>query len=63
MWCFSSAPLPVHQKIGSIEEISLSIADRGYLLEAGRMVGEGQAAKLADDPSVQHAFLGTAAEA
>jgi branched-chain amino acid transport system ATP-binding protein len=43
--------------------ISLSIADRGYLLEAGRMVGEGQAAKLADDPSVQHAFLGTAAEA
>ena len=43
--------------------ISLSIADRGYLLEAGRIVGEGQAAKLADDPSVQHAFLGTAAEA
>ncbi len=42
--------------------ISLSIAHRGYLLEAGRMVGEGPAAKLADDASVQHAFLGTAAE-
>lgn len=43
--------------------ISLSIADRGYLLGAGRIVGEGTAAKLADDPSVQHAFLGAAADA
>jgi branched-chain amino acid transport system ATP-binding protein len=38
--------------------ISLSIADRGYLLEAGRIVGEGAAAALVDDPAVQHAFLG-----
>ena len=43
--------------------ISLSIADRGYLLEAGRIVGEGPAAKLADDPAVQHAFLGVASDA
>jgi branched-chain amino acid transport system ATP-binding protein len=43
--------------------ISLSIADRGYLLEAGRIVGEGSAAKLADDPSVQRAFLGVASDA
>ncbi|MGI6851333.1 ABC transporter ATP-binding protein [Mesorhizobium sp. 1B3] len=43
--------------------ISLSIADRGYLLEAGRIVGEGSAATLADDPSVQHAFLGVASDA
>lgn len=42
---------------------SLAIADRGYLLEAGRIVGEGPAAALADDPAVQHAFLGVAAEA
>lgn len=38
--------------------ISLSIADRGYLLEAGRIVGEGAASALIDDPAVQHAFLG-----
>jgi len=39
--------------------ISLSIADRGYLLEAGRIVGEGPASTLIDDPAVQQAFLGT----
>ncbi|MCO5130258.1 MAG: ABC transporter ATP-binding protein [Xanthobacteraceae bacterium] len=39
---------------------SLSISDRGYLLEAGRIVGEGGAADLIDDPAVQRAFLGTA---
>ena len=38
---------------------SLAIADRGYLLEAGRIVGEGSAASLIDDPAVQRAFLGT----
>jgi branched-chain amino acid transport system ATP-binding protein len=38
---------------------SLSIADRGYLLEAGRIVGEGRASNLIDDPAVQRAFLGT----
>lgn len=42
--------------------VSLSIADRGYLLEAGRIVGGGPAAKLADDPAVQHAFLGVATD-
>ena len=42
--------------------ISLSIADRGYLLEAGRIVGHGPADRLADDPAVQHAFLGAAAD-
>ena len=34
---------------------SLAIASRGYLLEAGRIVGEGPAARLADDPAVQRA--------
>ncbi len=38
---------------------SLAIADRGYLLEAGRIVGEGSATGLIDDPAVQRAFLGT----
>ena len=43
--------------------ISLSIAERGYLLDAGRMVGEGPAARLINDPAVQQAFLGAAADA
>jgi branched-chain amino acid transport system ATP-binding protein len=37
---------------------SLAIADRGYLLENGRIVHEGRAADLADDPAVQRAYLG-----
>lgn len=37
---------------------SLSIASRGYLLEAGRIVGEGPANTLMDDPGVRKAFLG-----
>ena len=37
---------------------SLAIADRGYLIEQGRMVGEGPAAALRDDPAVQRAYLG-----
>jgi branched-chain amino acid transport system ATP-binding protein len=42
-------------------KISLSIADRGYLLEAGRIVGHDTAEKLKDDPAVQNAFLGSVA--
>jgi ABC-type branched-subunit amino acid transport system ATPase component len=37
---------------------SLRIADRGYLIEAGRIVGHGKAAYLATDPAVQRAYLG-----
>lgn len=40
---------------------SLAIADRGYLLENGHIVGEDVAAKLANDPAVQAAYLGGAA--
>lgn len=39
-------------------KISLSIADRGYLLEAGRIVGSDSAKNLLNDPAVQEAFLG-----
>lgn len=38
----------------------LAIADRGYLLENGRIVGEGAATALARDPAVQKAYLGGA---
>ena len=37
---------------------SLAIADRGYLIENGRIVGSGRAADLARDPAVQRAYLG-----
>jgi len=37
---------------------SLAIADRGYLIEQGRIVGSGDAAALRDDPAVQRAYLG-----
>ena len=39
---------------------SLAIADRGYLIENGRIVGSGLAAALASDPAVQRAYLGGA---
>jgi branched-chain amino acid transport system ATP-binding protein len=41
---------------------ALAIADRGYLLENGRVVGEGPAAQLQDDPAVRQAYLGGGAQ-
>jgi branched-chain amino acid transport system ATP-binding protein len=37
---------------------SLKIADRGYLIETGRIVGAGTSAQLKDDPAIQRAYLG-----
>jgi branched-chain amino acid transport system ATP-binding protein len=39
--------------------LSLKIADRGYLIESGRIVGSGTGAALKEDPAVQRAYLGT----
>ena len=39
--------------------LSLKIADRGYLIETGRIVGSGTGAALKEDPAVQRAYLGT----
>lgn len=39
---------------------SLAIADRGYLIENGHIVGTGRAQDLASDPAVQRAYLGGA---
>jgi len=41
--------------------LSLAIADRGYLLENGCIVGHGPAAQLRGDPAVRRAYLGAAA--
>jgi len=37
---------------------ALSVADRGYVMETGRVVREGSAKALAVDPEVQRAYLG-----
>ena len=37
---------------------ALAIADRGYIMETGRIVGAGAAAALLRDPQVQQAYLG-----
>jgi branched-chain amino acid transport system ATP-binding protein len=42
---------------------SLAIADRGYLIENGHIVGTGRAHDLASDPAVQRAYLGGARRA
>lgn len=39
---------------------SLAIADRGYLIGTGRIVGEGAAVDLRDDLAVRRAYLGAA---
>lgn len=41
--------------------VSLEIADRGYLMEAGRLTGHGTAAELLNDAAVNAAFLGAVA--
>ena len=38
--------------------LALSIADRGYVMETGRIVHSGSARKLIDDPEVRRAYLG-----
>ena len=38
--------------------VSLSIADRGYVLSTGRLVLEGKASDLLDDEGLRKAYLG-----
>ena len=38
--------------------LALSVADRGYVLESGRVVHEGKAGDLKNDKSVEQAYLG-----
>jgi branched-chain amino acid transport system ATP-binding protein len=38
--------------------VALSLANRAYLLETGRVVAEGPAKALRDDPRVRDAYLG-----
>ena len=38
--------------------LALSIADRAYVMETGRIVRGGSARELIDDPEVRRAYLG-----
>jgi branched-chain amino acid transport system ATP-binding protein len=38
--------------------MALEIADRAYVLETGRVVMEGDAKEIADNPRVKEAYLG-----
>ena len=40
--------------------LALRLAHRAYVLEGGRIILEGPAADLADDPAVRAAYLGAA---
>jgi branched-chain amino acid transport system ATP-binding protein len=41
---------------------ALAVADRGYVLERGRMVASGPAAELARSDAIRHAYLGGGAQ-
>jgi branched-chain amino acid transport system ATP-binding protein len=73
------APVVVDQLLGVLVEIrgqgvtvllveqdvfaAFSVADRGYVMETGRIVREGPVSELARDPEVRRAYLGVAEEA
>ena len=69
------APVIVDQLLGVLRDIrkegvtvllveqdvfaAFSVADRGYVMETGRIVREGPVSALARDPEVRRAYLGT----
>ena len=38
--------------------LALSVADRGYILEAGRVVHEGTTNEIRENPALENAYLG-----
>jgi len=38
--------------------MALSVADRGYVIESGRVVHEGSAAEVREEPALERAYLG-----
>ncbi len=70
------APIIAHQFLAEVKQLrdegltvllveqnaraALRIADRGYVVETGRIVLEGSAQDLLDNPEVQRAYLGRA---
>lgn len=50
--------LPSSTQQSTYRMLSLSIANRAYVLETGRIVNEGDAHALLDDESIKKAYLG-----
>ena len=53
-----TAVLLVEQNVA----MALETADRAYVLEEGRIVGEGPAREMMDRPEIQRAYLGVTAQ-
>ncbi len=49
--------------VDQMATLALTVADRGYVLDSGRIVREDSAANLARDPDVEAAYLGHVADA
>lgn len=45
--------------VDQMANLALTVADRGYLLEGGRILAEGAANELMNDPSIKKAYLGS----
>jgi ABC-type branched-subunit amino acid transport system ATPase component len=48
--------------VDQMAALALTIADRGYVLEAGQIVRSGSAQDLIGDPALEAAYLGEAAQ-
>jgi len=46
--------------VDQMAALALAAADRGYVMESGRVVHSGVATELRDDPALERAYLGTA---
>jgi ABC-type branched-subunit amino acid transport system ATPase component len=44
--------------VDQMAALALTVADRGYVLESGRIVHADRAAALANDPALEAAYLG-----
>src|SRR5690606_26742344 len=44
--------------VDQMASLTLTVADRGYVLEQGRVVGAGTAGRLKGDPALEAAYLG-----
>ncbi|HSG34064.1 MAG TPA: ATP-binding cassette domain-containing protein, partial [Sphingomonadaceae bacterium] len=46
--------------VDQMANLALTVADRTYVLETGKVVLSGDAASLKDDPTIERAYLGAA---
>ena len=44
--------------VDQMAALALAVADRGYVIEAGRIVHRGSAAEIRDNPALERAYLG-----